>query len=368
MNIGFDAKRAFFNTSGLGNYSRNTIRLLSEYYPENNYILYTPSDKDVIEFEIKKNIRIVTPSSFIGSIAKSYWRSVQISKQIIEDKIDIFHGLSNEIPSGLKKANIQSLITIHDLIFFRYPELYKHVDRNIYIKKVKNGCSNADKIIAISNQTKSDLIQFMNVDESKIFVVYQGCNPIFYDIAENKEEVRSKLSLPEKYILYVGTIEKRKNLLNVIKALKENNIETPLVVVGRKTNYFHEVENYINHNNLNQQVSFYHNIETEDLPAIYQMAEIFIYPSIFEGFGIPILEALNSGTPVITSKGSCFSEAGGGSSIYIQPDNIEEITEAIRLVLNNKGLREKMIIDGLEHAKNFKDKKVAEDLMNIYKK
>jgi len=368
MIIGFDAKRAFFNSSGLGNYSRNSIRLLGEFYPENEYILYTPSDKNTIKFPINNNTSIVTPSSVIGSIAKSYWRSVHITKQIIEDKLDVFHGLSNEIPTGLEKTKVKSLITIHDLIFIRYPELYKHVDRNIYIKKVKNGCKYADNIIAISEQTKSDLINFINIPEEKIDVVYQGCNPIFYNKVENKEEIRKKLSLPEKYLLYVGTIEKRKNLLKIIKALKINKIEIPLVVVGRKTNYFNEVEIYIQNNNLGEQVSFYHNIDTKDLPAIYQMAEIFIYPSIFEGFGIPIIEALNSGTPVITSLGSCFSEAGGPNSIYINPEDQNEIAEAIDKIMNDDNQKEKMIVEGLKYVKKFNDEEIASELMNIYLK
>ncbi len=370
MKIGFDAKRAFFNNSGLGNYSRNTIRLLSKFHPDNKYVLYTPSTKNAIQFEIAPEADIITPSSIYDNWSKSYWRSVKITKQLIKDKIDLYHGLSNELPLKIYRTNIKSIISVHDLIFIRYPELYKHVDRKIYIKKVRNGCKNADKIIAISQQTKTDLVNFLNIKEEKIEVVYQGCNPIFHKTINKtlKNKIKTKFNLPDNYILYVGTIEKRKNILNVIKAIHENKIDTPLIVVGKATGYLGQVKNYVEKHNLSSQILFYHNIKTADLPAFYQMADLFVYPSIFEGFGIPVLEAINSAIPVITSKGSCFSEAGGEHSIYINPENTEEIAEAITKALTNSSLREKMIEKGLEHAKKFNDKTVAENLMNTYLK
>ena len=370
MKIGLDAKRAFFNKSGLGNYSRNVIRLLSEFYPNNEYILYTPSTKDAIDFERSGNISISTPATITSSISKSYWRSFQLTKQLQNENIEVYHGLSNELPNKINDTNIKSIITVHDLIFMRFPELYKHVDRNIYIKKVKTGCQSADKIIAISNQTKNDLVDFLNIEEEKIEVVYQGCNPIFYNKVDDikKSEIKKKLSLPNNYILYVGTIEKRKNLLNIVKAIKEFNIDIELVAVGKKTDYYNEIANYISKNNLKDKIHFYHSIESIDLPAIYQMAELFVYPSIFEGFGIPIIEAINSKIPVITSQGSCFSEAGGESTIYIDPNNIEEIARSIIKVLSNNSLKDKMIENGIAFAQKFTDKKIAKDLMKIYLK
>ena len=372
MKIGFDAKRAFFNRSGLGNYSRNVIQLLSRHYPQNDYFLYTPTKKGAISFiPIEQdNIHISTPKRTLDKLFKSYWRSFRLTGQLEDDKIELYHGLSNELPKNIHKTKIKSIVTIHDLIFIRYPHLYKPIDRQIYYKKFKYSCQIADRVIAISEQTKADLVNFFKIDEDKIDVVYPGCHPIYYnEVSESvKKQIKEKYNLPSQYILYVGTIEERKRLLNIIKALKGIKIDIPLVAVGKPTQYLTKVKKYISENQLEDRIYFYHNILLEDLRVIYQLSEVFVYPSVFEGFGIPILEALNSKTPVITTKGGCFSEAGGKSSIYIDTANIDELQDAIKNVLSNSLLRKKMLADGYEYAQNFREEKIAENLMDVYLK
>jgi len=172
MKIGFDAKRAFYNKSGLGNYSRSTIELLTKYYPSHEYVLYTPSTEDAIKFNIPEKVKTFEPIRFFNKVFKSYWRTFQISNRISEHKLDVYHGLSGELPNKAhKKANTKLIVTIHDLIFLRFPELYKPIDRKFYYQKAKYACEIADRIIAISEQTKSDIIQFLGVEESKIDVV-----------------------------------------------------------------------------------------------------------------------------------------------------------------------------------------------------
>ncbi|MFH2142205.1 MAG: glycosyltransferase family 1 protein [Bacteroidota bacterium] len=370
MKIGFDAKRAFYNSSGLGNYSRNLVLSLAKYFPENQYYLYTPSVLNNKKFSTQPDLKVITPDDFTGRIFKSFWRSFAVSKQINRNQIDIYHGLSNEIPKGIDRNKIASIITIHDLIFIRYPDLYKSFDRKVYFKKVKFGCEGADKIIAISNQTKSDLINFLKIAEDRIDVIYQNCNSAFYDKASElqKNQIRSKYNLPSRYLLYVGTIEKRKNLLAVLKGIHQCNIDYPLVVVGKATEYLNEIKQFISINKMTDQVVFHNYIDNNDLPSFYQMADIFIYPSIFEGFGIPIIEALHSGTPVITSQNSCFSESGGPSSIYINPEKPEEIGNSINLILSDNQLRNKMITNGYIYVEKFKDDAVAANIIQLYKK
>ncbi|OFX24275.1 MAG: hypothetical protein A2033_17175 [Bacteroidetes bacterium GWA2_31_9] len=366
LNIGFDAKRAFFNRSGLGNYSRNTINLLQKYFPEHNYYLYSPkSSNELFNFEDKKFTIRTKNDKFTPS---SYWRSFSLSNIIKSDNIQIFHGLSNELPFTISKSKAKSIVTIHDLIFLRYPELYKNIDRKIYNYKFRKSCENATKIIAISNQTKSDIIEYFKIPETKIEVVYQTCNSSFYNKQNSAElkSVREKYNLPSNYILYVGTIEKRKNLLNIIKAINNYNINIPLIAVGRKTKYYNEIENYINKNNIINKLQILSGVENSELPSIYQMAEMLVYPSTFEGFGLPIIEALFSGIPVITSKGGCFSEAGGEGAIYVDPINIDEIGNAINSVLNNKELKDSLIENGKLQIKNFDEKIVTQKLMRVY--
>mgnify|MGYP001322119714 CR=1 FL=1 len=371
MRIGFDAKRAFFNYTGLGNYSRDSIRILSKYYSKNSYFLYTPSQKknNEISFIInEKNTFIRTPYSFIGNLFKKYWRSKNIIKDLIKDDIDIYHGLSNEIPLDIEKTKIKSVVTIHDLIFLRYPHFFSMIDRKIYHNKFQSACNRADIIIAISKQTKKDIINFFGTNESKIKVIYQGCNKIFQSkISEKKiNEVCKKYNLPKKFLLNVGTIEKRKNLLTILKSIKELPKQN-LVVIGSGKKYKTKCLNYIKEHNLNDRVSFLSRLSIEEIAAIYQKSTIMIYPSIFEGFGIPILESLFSKTPVITSKGSCFSEIGGKHSIYINPLSVSELKTAITKIESNPNLRIEMEEKGYNYAQNFTDDKISKNLMNIYK-
>jgi len=370
MRIGFDAKRAFYNSTGLGNYSRDSIRILSLLYPENDYFLYTPKakeNKQISFLKNKKNILVRTPSSFVGNLFKKYWRSKNIIKDLVQDEIDIYHGLSHEIPLGIEKTNIKSVVTIHDLIFIRYPHLFSFTDRKIYHKKFQSACKRANKIIAISHQTKNDIIEFFGTDENKIEVVYQGCNNVFQSKISKKriEEICKKYNLPEKFILNVGTIEERKNLLTILKSIKELP-KQHLVVIGNGKEYKNKCLQYIREHNLQDRVSFLSGIELEEIAAIYQKSEIMIYPSVFEGFGIPILEALFSKTPVITSQGGCFSETGGEHSIYINPLSVSEIISAITKITTDTNLRNSMIEKGYNYAQNFTDKKVAENLQKIY--
>lgn len=371
MRLGFDAKRAFSNETGLGNYSRDTIQILSSFFSKNKYFLYTPKkikSQRTAFFEEKENIFICTPYSLINKTLKSYWRSFSIVKDLFTNSIDIFHGLSNELPIGIEKTSIKSIVTIHDLIFIRYPSLFKSIDRRIYYKKSKSACLRANKIIAVSEQTKKDIIDYFNISEKKIVVVYQGCNTIFQKQLplESKNYVIKKYFLPESYLLYVGTIEERKNLLTLLKALKRIS-DKKLVVIGNGKEYMIKCKKYILENNLENRVIFLSNLLLEEMAAIYQSAEIMIYPSLFEGFGIPILEALFSKTPVITSKGGCFSEAGGPHSMYVNPLNEKEIENAIIKISKSQLIKEKMINEGFSYAQNFTNKNIATNLFKVYK-
>jgi len=368
MRIGFDAKRAFFNVSGLGNYSRNLLRALSSHYPDNEYILYTPSINSSIFDYSKQKFIVREPAGFLNKRFKSYWRSFSLAKQVKRDELDIYHGLSHELPYNIQKTGIKTIVTIHDLIFLRFPDLYKPWDRKIYLKKSKYACEIADLIIAISKQTANDIRQFFGIDESKIKVIYQGCNPAFRKELNDttRSEIIKKYGFPRSFILFVGTIEERKNLLVVLKAMYTGEIKLPLVVIGRKTSYYKEVKKYIDSNKI-KDIYFLESIINEDLPAIYQQAEVFVYPSVFEGFGIPVIESLYSKTPVITSKHGCFPEAGGLSSMYIDPHNVEELAETIKKVIEDNELRKKMIDNGYNYARNFNDDIVAKNIMNAYK-
>ena len=367
MRIGYDAKRLFCNHRGLGNYSRDLIRILNQYYPENQYDLYTP--KISINFPVHpQNTTIIQPSGIYKLLPSSIWRSAGIMSDIKRRGDDIFHGLSQELPIGIEKLPIKKAITFHDAIFIRYPELYPSTYRKIFTVKNMKSCRIADSIIAISEQSKRDAIEFFKADAAKVEVVYQGCNNIFRQeaTAQEKETISSKYNLPVDYLLFVGAIEPRKNIGAILKAIYQQKIDIPLVIVGRQTDYTKELLKLSQELNISTQIIFLHQVETVELPAIYQMARLFIYPSIFEGFGIPILEALCSKTPVITSAGGCFEEAGGAFSRYINPLNAQEIGETLLKVLTDTSLQETMKEEGLLHAGKFTDDKIARHMMSVY--
>jgi glycosyltransferase involved in cell wall biosynthesis len=368
MTIGYDAKRAFLNNTGLGNYSRWLIKTMAVHYPGNNYVLYTPKTKDNRHFFFLSKIpnsQITTPQ---GRLLSSWWRTKGIVKDLKKDGIDLYHGLSHELPLGIKQSGVKSVLTVHDVIFIRFPQYYGLINRTIYRAKLKYACNAATKIVAISQKTKDDLVELLNVKPDKIEVIYQNCDHTFTlnQSDTQKTLVKKKYKLPKKYLLTVGTIEERKNLLLLVKALPHTKISMPLIVVGKTTPYLNQVKQFISANKLDDRVFFLHEVSFEELPALYQLATVFVYPSRYEGFGIPILEALYSGTPVIAAKGSCLEEAGGPDSLYINPDNEQELAKAINRVWSNPSLRQHMMMKGFDYAHNFDDDKLSAQLMNLY--
>lgn len=370
MNIGFDAKRAFLNSSGLGNYARTIIKSLNKYYPENNYTLFTTSQSDSAfqkYIHSQTNIAIAEPQSFIDKKLRSRWRSYGITEFLNERNINIYHGLSNELPFNIGQFKGKKIVTTHDLIFLRYPKLYPYLDRKIYNKKFRHSCDIADVIIAISEETKRDLENYYFIPENKIKVIYQSCDEVYYQepSAEQTQQTISKHQLPDHYLLYVGTIEERKNLLTIVKALKEIK-DIPLVVVGNKKGYFNKVMEYITANKLQDRVLFLDAVTDDELPVIYRKAQIFIFPSIFEGFGIPIIEALVSKVPVITTQGACFPEAGGPDSIYINPTDEKVLAEKINYLLSSETICKEIAEKGFNYAQKFHPKSVTQQLMSLY--
>ncbi|GEN74490.1 glycosyltransferase family 4 protein [Chryseobacterium hagamense] len=361
MKIAYDAKRFFHNTSGLGNYSRDLVRILSRYFPENEYLLLNKNKSergaDILE---RAGVRFVETSK--GQMSRQF----KMGKDAQRTGADIFHGLSGELPLRWDQKPIKKALTIHDLIFVRYPQYYSFFDRKIHFWKFRKAAGSADRIIAISEQTKRDIVQFLKVPESRVEVIYQGCHQAFKEqqsdgfIAETKEKFR----LPERFILNVGTIEERKNLLNVVRALKDTGI--PLVVVGKKTKYFKKVERFIQQNKI--EVQFLEGVSMDELAVLYKLAEIFIYPSFFEGFGIPVIEALFSGTVVITSNTSCLPEAGGPDSMYIDPGNPLDIAAKIKFLWENKAERKRRADKGFSFVQKFSDEPIARQLMDFYEK
>jgi glycosyltransferase involved in cell wall biosynthesis len=344
------------------------VRILAHYYTGNDYFLYNPKPAKIKRLDIKDNMTVKQPQSWLGKKLPALWRSKLINKDMLNDKIDIYHGLSGELPFGIDKIPVKSVVTIHDLIFIHFPELYKPLDRKIYTAKFKYAAQKSDKIVAISEQTKNDIIKFFEIPAEKIQVIYQGCHQAFKDnyTVEELQAVQEKYDLPDNFILNVGTLEARKNALSIVKAIKNTHYQ--LVLVGRQTEYTQKIHRYIEENGLQNQVRFLEGLDLKELAILYRLADIFIYPSLYEGFGIPTIEALFSKTPVITNKNGVFPEAAGPDAFYLEnPENPVEIRRLIEQIYTNPDAGR--IEKSYEFVRNkFSDDKIAKQYMEVYQK
>jgi glycosyltransferase involved in cell wall biosynthesis len=370
VRVGFDAKRLFLNNRGLGNYARNLLYGLEKYHPANAYYLYTPrSSNEYVSPTLlnSENVYVRTPEG-IAKRAGSLWRSFGLGFTTQPDNLDIYHGLSHEIPRDYKKTMARVLVTVHDLIFLKHREFYRPVDRWIYTKKISFAIQNSDKIIAISRQTKDDILYEFAVDEDKISIVYQSCNEVFYSKRESSElnKVKAKWRLPDNYILYVGALNENKNIRIIIDAIiaQGEAIDLPIVIVGRGGDYKRKLIEKASKHGLLRRLHFASDIadpSPRELSSFYQMASVFVFPSFYEGFGIPILEARFSGVPVVASNSSCLDEAGGKHSLYFNPNSAEELAERLQAALTSP---EKFTIS---YPEEFKLEPLTNQMLDLYK-
>lgn len=333
MNIGFDAKRFFLNRSGLGNYSRWLLNGLFHQYPQNSYHLYTPQNsKD----ESVSNLARTNPKVEVHlppNLFKNFWRTKGIKKDLLKHSIEVFHGLSNEIPYGIEKTNIKSVVTIHDLIFKIHPEYYNVIDRKIYDIKFKSACERADKIVAISEHTRQLIMDFYNIPKEKTVVIYMDTLPIFHEIPKSNKlnEIRDKYLLNNPFFLNVGSGGGRKNQVRLCLAYVQiaKKIEQDLIIIGKKGIDFEEIEKIIHSHNLKKRIRWLENVSDEDLYYIYNLSYASLYPSLYEGFGIPLIESYRSGKPVLTSLGSSLEEVAGNAGLKCNPLDTDDISAKI---------------------------------------
>ncbi len=374
MRIGYDAKRLFNNFTGLGNYSRTLLKNLETEFPGNEYHLYTSKIKQSPEtdfFTTNTHYKIHRSKAVFASL----WRSISIRSQLEKDGIALYHGLSHELPFNISRSPVKSVVTIHDLIFKIYPDTYPPLDRAIYDLKFKYSCQNADRIIAISESTKQDIIRYYDIPPHKIEVVYQSCAPLYFEKSTSKQEAQKVLrdfNIPIGYFLYTGSVTARKNLLVLINAYRQlpKALRAPLVIVGRGKKYLQTVKKAISAHHLDNQIIWLAHInDNRHLKILYENATALIYPSVYEGFGLPVVEALLCKTPVITTNVSSLPEAGGPNTLYFDPANSEELAHLLTKVSEDTSLRTEMMEKGYAYAReHFNGTVTAHKTMRVYEK
>lgn len=368
LRIGYDAKQLFNNFTGPGNYSRTLLNNLADYFPDNAYFLYTDKvvkNQETHYFLNSAFYNVQMPKSQPALL----WRNFGVKRDMQKHKLQLFHGLDHELPVGLPHLGLKSVVTVHDLSFMRFPEHYSFWKRRTRAVRTRHACEQADHIVAISEHTKRELLHFYGLPAEKISVIYQSCHERYMQEKPNKtrEAVRKRYQLPEAYMLSVGAITQRKNLLGVVKALAllPESERLPLVVVGRGGAYRRTVQSYIESAGLKSWVRFV-DIGFDDLPAVYQSASLFVYPSLYEGFGIPVLEALFSQVPVLTSNTSSLPEAGGPGAHKVDPTSPEAIAEGIKRLLTDQAYGNQLISQGYEHAQRFRGEALTKQMMKLY--
>jgi len=359
MRIAFDAKRIFHNTSGLGNYGRNLINSLEQYYPDNDYLLFTPRNGRV-PFKPASS-RILYPDTNTPAL----WRSFSIIRQIAREQPDIYHGLSNELPFTMRSAKCRSAVSVHDVIFRRYPEAYGIIDRNIYHYKTRFAIRHADVIFTSSQATANDLEQLYGADPGRMVVLFPGVEQIFYEPAEPSAVTEN---LPTEFFLFVGLGNRRKNFEIVLEALsrQSESQRIPVVAVHGPGKYASAMRLLTTQRKLEKWVHFIPS-DNAGLRALYHQAVALIYPSLYEGFGMPVAEALVCNCAVLASDRSSIPEAGGNAALYFDPEHADALADAMFRIQDDQ-FRANCIQKGIAYRERFTPEVLAGTAMDAYRR
>ena len=368
--IGYDAKRAFRNRTGLGNYSRMIIGEMLRSHPDVWVVLFSPSiEGDYYHyFDGLVKVEVRRPSGLWRYIPW-LWRTVGFSRQLAHSHIVLYHGLSNELPLKVP-VGMKQVVTIHDLAALQFPRQFNAFDRAVHRFKQRYACQKADVVVAVSEQTRRDVVELLHVPEERTRVVYQSCDPIFWHPAteEAVARVRERYALPSRYVICVGTIEERKNQIAVVQAMRQLPEDIGLVIVGRERGrYAAKVRREIARCGLTERVRLLTAARFEDFPALYAGAMASVYMSRFEGFGIPVLESFCCDVPVVTSSCSSMPEVGGEAALYADPDDVEGIAAHLRRLASDEEFRHSVVERGRQQRQRFTPSAIAGEMYNLYR-
>ncbi|MBT6225569.1 MAG: glycosyltransferase [Candidatus Scalindua sp.] len=368
VRIGINVSKASEVHTGVGRYTfnlRNSILKMNSKYDCHFYGPgNTGNDIKVDESKTQSGKPVATTQN---NVLRILWEQIMLPISSRKDRIDLFHYTDHAL--SLFQSPQQVIITVHDIAYIRFPDLLNK-SRQIYKKYIlRESIKRASIIVADSYSTKRDIVEFFGINEEKIKVVHLGVESRFRPIG-NVKEYRLKNKLPSKMILNVGTLEPRKNVITLMKAfkkLREKGFEAyKLVIAGEKGWLYTQIFKEVEHSGLKNEILFLGVVKDEDLPALYNCADIFVYPSLYEGFGLPPLEAMACGIPVVTSNTSSLPEVIGDAGIMVDPDDVNSLCETMCNLLTDKELRCQMSKNGLKRAKLFSWEKAANEILEIY--
>ncbi len=370
MKIGIDIRPlSIFNTkAGLYQYTYHLVSGLLAIDSKNHYSLLS-SYHHGRGFRGDRRIENKFVHRFPGRLSHLILEKWGIPIELMMGKLDLFHGPCFFIPNHL---SCSAIVTIHDMMTLRYPEFLESKESIAYTNKIYISVKRADAIITVSNFTKKEIVELINVSEEKIRVIYNGIDPTFCPTKDREdiEKVKAKYGVQGPYLLFVGNIERKKNIEKLIHAymeLRNSSIyKYPLVVVGKKSMYFKTLWEAVQQHHAKEHTIFTDVVDDDDLRLLYSGAELFVFPSLFEGFGLPVIEAMASGIPVIASNRTSIPEIAGEAAVLIDPLNVEEIARAMYDVLSNSSLRKHLIEKGIKRSKDFSWEKTARETLKLY--
>lgn len=370
MRIGIDATALPPQPVGAGNYIIQLIRSLAGMEAVHEFIIFAqPIGQDLIDLPDKNAVEwVIVDERSSGS--RLIWEQLFLPNLVHKAGLNLLHSLHYTRPVRLP---CKSVVTFHDMTIFLYPELHTLARRLYFPRMMKFSAGRADELITVSDSTRDDLIRILNIDPLKVTTTHLGVNPGYkiIDDGDKKKRISEKYSLPENFILYVGLVEPRKNLPVLIESYRrliENELDYELVIVGRYGWMYEEVLEQVRQLNLEHTVRFLGYVPQEDLPLVYNLASLFVYPTIYEGFGLPALEAMACGVPVITSDVSSLPEIVDGAGLLIPVNDSSALFETMVKVLTDEEMRKDLIRKGPQRAAEFSWSKTAQLTLQVYQK
>lgn len=374
MRIAVDGIRLFYNATGLGNYARSVVRALHAHATGVELLVLTPGSGDGRGlWHPPQGVEVLLPPPRLrGRWRRQWWRSFAMGRAAHAAGADVLHGLSHDLPHDIGRA-CPGVVTMHDLIYLKYPQWFTPIDRRLYDWKFRSACAAAARVIAISEATRRDLIELFGLDPQRIDVVYQPVDPRFAARVPSVRiaELRATYGLQRPYILQVGTIEPRKNALASVRALAAlgTRFDGDLVLAGRpRGRYVNAVQAEARRLGLWPRVHVLANLSTDTVAALLQGATAAVYPSLAEGFGLPVLEAVTAGVPIVTSAGQPFTEAGGDAALYADPHNPEALAAALAMAIADNAVRARLAAAAPQQAARFADAAIAAALVDVYRR